>query len=59
MKCPIAFAKNPTLQAAFQRMYDTETALDDMDYATESPKLKIAIKAADDFRKLMEVSEYR
>lgn len=45
------------LAKAFNEMRDTEMALDDMDYLTESPKLKVAMDAAERFRNLLDAHE--
>jgi hypothetical protein len=45
------------LQAAFEEMYRTEIALDDMDYETNSPKLQSAMRAAKRFNMLLGASE--
>ena len=56
-KCPLKFPNDRVLQAAFEEMYRTETALDDMDYATNSPKLQSAMRAAKRFNMLLGASE--
>ena len=55
-KCP-KVSSDPALQAAFQHMYEAEAALDDMDYIEHSPKLELALKAAAEFRRLMDESD--
>ena len=41
-------------KAAFEQMKKDEMALDDMDYLTDSPKIKKAMASAEQFRTLLE-----
>jgi len=50
---------SPELRAAFEEMKRTDMVLDDEDYATHSPKLLEAMRAADRFRELLESEESR
>ena len=45
------------VRAALKEMERTETLLDDYDYLTDSPRLQRALKAAEEFRNMLDAYE--